>query len=71
MSMQRTPVSSSNIESIGYSPDIQLLEIEFKNGNVYQYFDIPQTTFDALMSASSHGTFFAASIRGVFRFARV
>ncbi len=39
--MQREPVQSSNIRSVGYDLDEQLLEIEFENGNIYQYFAVP------------------------------
>ena len=40
--MERQYVSSSNIASIGYDPDNQVLEIEFLSGAVYQYYDVPQ-----------------------------
>jgi hypothetical protein len=39
--MNRTPVASSNVASIGYEPATTTLEIEFKDGSVYQYFDVP------------------------------
>ena len=32
--MERTSVTSSNINSIGYDADSQILEIEFNNGAV-------------------------------------
>lgn len=35
--MERTSVTSSNINSIGYDADSQTLEIEFNNGAVYEY----------------------------------
>lgn len=69
--MNRTPVTSSNLASVGYDASTQTLEIEFHNGGVYQYFDVPQGVVDALMSASSLGSFFHAQIRGVYRYARV
>jgi hypothetical protein len=39
--MNREAVTSSNIASIGYDEDSQTLEIEFLNGGLYQYFDVP------------------------------
>ena len=42
--MDRKSVTSSNISSIGYSPETQTLEIEFKGGGVYTYHDV---CFDA------------------------
>ena len=54
--MQRQPVSSSNIESIGYDPAAQILEVAFLNHTVYQYFNVPQHVYEELMAAGSHGT---------------
>ena len=69
--MQRTTIASSNIASIGYDPDTQTLEIEFMNGSIYQYFDVPQHEYDALMGAGSHGEYFHSSIKGYYRYARL
>jgi KTSC domain len=33
--MERQPVSSSNLKSVGYDPRSRTLEIEFHNGGVY------------------------------------
>jgi hypothetical protein len=69
--MQRTSVSSSNVESVGYDEDHQTLEIEFKNGAIYQYFDVPQNIFNTLIAAGSIGAYLASNIKGVYRFSRV
>jgi hypothetical protein len=69
--VERTPVESSNIQSVGYSEETQTLEVEFKGGNVYQYFDVPTSVHLSLMQADSLGVFFSSAIRGVYRFARV
>ena len=69
--MRRQPVTSSNLASVGYDPATQTLEIEFHHGGVYQYFDVPQSIYDGLMGPGSKGQFFAANIKGVYRYARV
>jgi hypothetical protein len=69
--MNRQSVSSSNIASIGYDEDSQTLEVEFLNGGVYQYFDVPKNVYDGMMSASSHGQFLAQNIKGNYRFSKV
>lgn len=69
--MNRQPVTSSNIASIGYDADSQTLEIEFLNGGVYQYFDVPQHVHEELMNASSHGQYLAQNIKGVYRYSKV
>lgn len=69
--MKRDSVQSSNIASIGYDENSATLEIEFLNGGVYQYFDVPKNVYDEIMSASSHGQYLAQNIKGRFRFSKV
>lgn len=61
--MERTPVSSSNLISVGYEAESQTLEIEFKNGSVYQYHGVPLDEFADFMKASSKGTYFNERIK--------
>jgi KTSC domain len=67
--MERVPVDSEALRSVGYKDGT--LEIEFTNGSVYQYFDVPEHVHDELMRAGSHGELFSRQIRGHFRYARV
>lgn len=69
--MNRQAVTSSNIASIGYDANSQTLEIEFLNGGVYQYFDVPQHIYDGIMSADSHGQYLAQNIKGAYRYSKV
>ncbi|MCP9750121.1 KTSC domain-containing protein [Ferruginibacter sp. HRS2-29] len=69
--MDRTSVTSSNIASIGYDENSSTLEIEFLNGSIYQYFDVPQAVYEELMRAPSHGSYLATNIKGNYRFSRV
>jgi KTSC domain len=68
--MHRTPVSSSNMKSVGYDAESMTLEIEFSGGTVYQYFDVPEAVHLELMNSDSKGTFFSAQIKGAYRYAR-
>lgn len=70
--MDRTYVSSSNIASIGYDPMQMILEVEFLNGSIYQYYDVPEALYEGIMSASSHGKYLNEYIKkGGYRFERV
>jgi hypothetical protein len=64
--MQRQPVKSSQIRSVGYDPAEQVLEIEFHSGGVYRYFGVPTTVHTALLRARSRGKYFEAHIKGVY-----
>jgi hypothetical protein len=42
---------------IGYDPEPQILELEFRQtGQVYQYFDVPAEEYAAFLQAESKGT---------------
>ena len=69
--MKRDPVSSSNIAAIGYDAPSETLEVEFRNGSVYQYYNVPQSIYDAFTIASSAGQFLAYQIKNVFPYSRV
>jgi hypothetical protein len=69
--MDRIPVSSSNIQSIGYDDKTQILEIEFHSDGIYQYYSVPKSTFEELMNASSHGKYFHRHIKGAFAYDRI
>lgn len=62
--MDRDAVSSSLLRSVGYDPEEQLLEVELQDGNIYQYTDVPEATYQGLMAADSHGRYFAHHVRG-------
>jgi hypothetical protein len=69
--MNRTPVVSSNVASVGYDANTMTLEVEFTNGSVYQYFDVPGTEFQALVSASSVGSYLNQNIKTSYRYAQI
>jgi hypothetical protein len=69
--MIRQPVQSSNLVSVGYDATTYTLEIEFRDGRVYQYFEVPCAMHEQLMAAPSTGEFFQRSIRGAFAYARL
>lgn len=64
--MQRIPVTSSDLNSVGYDSGSQTLEIQFNSGGVYQYFNVPSTVYEGLMSAHSHGKYFHAYIKNSY-----
>lgn len=57
--MKRQSLDSSNLASVGYDAENEILEVEFKHGGVYQYFDVPMHVYEELMDAASHGVYFS------------
>ena len=71
--MQRVTVESSSIATIGYNPEQQIMELEFRQtGEVYQYFDVPPEEYGAFLQAESKGTYLNQEfkLRG-YRYVRV
>lgn len=69
--MEREPVSSSNVAAVGYDADSLTLEVEFNDGAVYQYFDVSAGVADGLIAAPSVGKYLHDNIKGRYRYARL
>lgn len=69
--MQRLPVKSSNVISVGYDEAQEILEVEFKGGSVYQYFSVPIEVYTGMITASSVGSFLATEVKGSYEYRRV
>lgn len=69
--MSREEVESSNVKEIGYDPETKVLEILFKSGGIYQYFDVPSMVYDQMMGSVSKGKFLHQNIKGEYRYEKV
>lgn len=61
--MERKAVRSTDLSIIGYDPEMEMLEVTFKNGGVYIYSKVPEPIYQALMLAVSHGLYFNQFIK--------
>jgi len=64
--MDRYPVKSSNIATIGYDRELHVLEIEFLNGKIYEYYDVPELVHQQLINAESPGGYFFSNIMNIY-----
>ena len=69
MEWTETPESSTLLR-FGYETTTQILTIEFKNGGVYDYFDVPDGVYGEMNAAASKGQFITKNIKTRFRYAR-
>ncbi|MFA5188286.1 MAG: KTSC domain-containing protein [Patescibacteria group bacterium] len=69
--MQRQSVNSTDLKSVGYEPQTNILEIEFKKGSIYQYSEVPDYIYTGLIGAASHGKYFNAHIKKHFSFRKI
>ena len=61
--MERQPVKSSNVESVGYDPEEKVLEVCFRSGGVYQYAGVQPEMYADLLVAKSVGRFVSKVVR--------
>jgi len=67
MSWISTPDSVA-IEGYGYDAARRTLEVQFKSGQTYTYFNVPERVFDAMQDAPSKGHFVTDHLKGKFEF---
>ena len=62
---------SPNIEYTLYSLDDNVLEVKYKDNNVYQYANVPLKIWEQLIKAPSIGSWMHRNLKGKFGFVRV
>lgn len=67
--MQMTKVASMTISSVGY--ENETLYIQFPNGQVFAYLNVPERVYNNLMCAPSHGKYFSSVVKGTYDFKRL
>ncbi len=67
--LDRVPVKSSNIKTIGWESGT--LEIEFHSGGIYQYSDVPAAIYTTMLDAPSKGKYFHKNIKDRYEFRRI
>ena len=61
--MKRERLDSSSLASAGYDPAAHVLEVEFRNGGVYQYLDVDDHEYDDFQDAESKGRYLNTEIK--------
>lgn len=69
--MKLVPVESSNVDAVGYDPEIRVLRVRFKGGHSYDYADVPADAYHNVMAAPSKGGYFAAHIKPKYAASKV
>lgn len=66
-----TAFTSSNIQTLRYDNETQVLQVVFKNGSIYEYYDVPARVVEDFERSETKGGFLAANIKGHYRYSRV
>ncbi|MEO9319594.1 MAG: KTSC domain-containing protein [Nitrososphaera sp.] len=56
--MYRQRIRSGKLKSVGYDFGRKILEVELHRGDIYQFFEVPQSMYYTLMAAESKNTYF-------------
>lgn len=64
-------VTSSNIDAIAYDAGSSTLYVRFNNGTSYSYSGVPESEYNGLISASSHGSYLASHIKGRYSYQKL
>jgi hypothetical protein len=62
----RQPVQSHALAAVGYSKRLHALEVEFVNGAIYRYSNVPPEVYRDLLGAPSKAQFYDENVRGHF-----
>jgi hypothetical protein len=69
--MERTPVSSSALVSVGYDARTLELELEFRGGRVYRYRGVPSDVHQFLLRTPDQGSYVNRVIARAFAYSEV
>ena len=67
----RQDVESSNIKSVGHSGARNVLVVEFLNGSIYLYKNVPVEVYTDMLEATSKGRYFNKHVKGTFECTKV
>jgi len=65
--LERQPVKSRILRTLGYDESTKILEIEFQTGLVYQYAGVPLKVYRELIRSDEIGKYFTDKVRNRFR----
>jgi hypothetical protein len=66
--VDRISVSSSKVNSVGYDPENQVLEIEFNNGSIHHYHSVSVHIYNDLLNANSVGRYLNQYVRNSYSY---
>lgn len=66
--MERSIVKSDELNSVGYDQNSNTLEIEFENGVINQYLEVPESLYNEFMNSNLKAEFFKENIANIYLF---
>jgi hypothetical protein len=64
--LKREGVSSTALATVGYSKRLRVLDVEFVNGAIYRYYNVPSSTYYTFLNAKSKARYYDDNVRRKF-----
>ncbi len=68
--MKRVRLGSSAIATIAYDKEMRSLDVEFRGGDTYRYFNVSKSIYRELLKAESAGAYWN-EVKDKFAFAKL
>jgi hypothetical protein len=69
--MVRIDIPSDYFKSAGYDPKNQILEIEFIQDSIIQYYKVPEKAYAGLLNAKSDLEYYIQKIKYIYPYKRI
>lgn len=66
--MERSIIQSDELNSVGYDQNSNTLEIEFENGIINQYLEVPESLYNDFMDSDLKAEFFKDNIANIYSY---
>ncbi|KKM62355.1 hypothetical protein LCGC14_1522560 [marine sediment metagenome] len=66
--IEMVEVVSSNIHSVGYDADENVLLVRFHGGALYRYLNVPENVYRGFLEAGSAGAFLNTEVKGKYEY---
>lgn len=71
MTVETTPVDSSNVSAVAYNDRSRTLTLTFKDGASYEYYDVPVSVGNSFPWLESKGKAVWSLLRGTYAYKRL
>ena len=69
--MQRLSIDSDSLRSIGYNELGQMMEVEFEDGTLRQYYDVPLDIYDDFLETKTKDNYFNDYVKDNYLFQQI
>ena len=66
--IEMVEVVSSNIHSVGYDADENVLQVSFHGGALYRYLNVPENVYRGFLEADSAGRYLNTEVKGKYEY---